>query len=77
MSSTFLTRLRLGPMLVDAKGVARLYEGNVRRGDFILMVAAALLVVLVVVIVSQPLHVIFRGTWLTLRDFWLDVTGTF
>jgi hypothetical protein len=31
----------------------------------------------VVVIVSQPLHVIFRGTWLTLRDFWLDVTGTF
>ena len=31
MSSTFLTRLRLGPMLVDAKGVARLYEGNVRR----------------------------------------------
>ena len=77
MSSTFLTRLRIGPMLVDAKGVARLYEGNVRRGDVLLMVAAALVVVLVVVIVSQPLHVIFRGTWLTLRDFWLDVTGTF
>ena len=77
MSSTFLTRLRLGPMLVDAKGVARLYEGNVRRSDIVLMVGAALLVMLVVVIVSQPLHVIFRGTWLTLRDFWLDVTGTF
>jgi uncharacterized membrane-anchored protein len=77
MSSTFLTRLRLGPMLVDAKGVARLYEGNVRRSDFVLMVASALVVVLVVVIVSQPLHVIWRGTWLTLRDFWLDVTGTF
>lgn len=77
MSSTFLTRLRLGPMLVDAKGVARLYEGNVRRSDIVLLVAAALLVILVVVIVSQPLHVIFRGTWLTLRDFWLDVTGTF
>jgi uncharacterized membrane-anchored protein len=77
MSSTFLTRLRLGPMLVDAKGVARLYEGNVRRSDILLMVAAAVLVMLVVVIVSQPLHVIFRGTWLTLRDFWLDVSGTF
>ena len=77
MSSTFLTRLRLGPMLVDAKGVARLYEGNVRRSDLLLLVAAALIVMLVVILVSQPLHVIFRGTWLTLRDFWFDVTGTF
>ena len=33
MSSTFLTRLRIGPMLVDAKGVARLYEPTVRRRD--------------------------------------------
>ena len=33
MSSTFLTRLRLGPVLVDAKGVSRLYEGRVRRRD--------------------------------------------
>jgi uncharacterized membrane-anchored protein len=77
MSSTFLTRLRLGPMLVDANGVARLYEGNVKRSDLLLLVVAALIVMLVVVVVSQPLHVIFRGTWLTLRDFWLDVTGTF
>ena len=77
MSSTFLTRLRLGPMLVDAKGVARLYEGNVRRSDLLLLIGAALLVVLVVTIVSQPLHVIFRGTWLTLRDFWADITGGF
>jgi uncharacterized membrane-anchored protein len=77
MSSTFLTRLRIGPMLVDAKGVARLYEGNVRRRDLFLLVAAALLVMLVVTIVSQPMHVIFRGTWLTLRDLWLDLTGTF
>jgi hypothetical protein len=57
--------------------VARLYEGNVKRSDLLLLVAAALIVMLVVVVVSQPLHVIFRGTWLTLRDFWLDVTGTF
>jgi len=77
MSSTFLTRLRIGPMLVDAKGVAKLYEGNVRRIDLLLLIASALLVVLVVIIVSPPLHVIFRGTWLTLRDRWLDLTGTF
>ena len=35
MASTFLTRLRLGPMLVDAKGVSRLYEGRVRRRDIV------------------------------------------
>ena len=77
MSSTFLTRLRIGPMLVDAKGVARLYEGNVRRRDLFLLVAAALVVMAVITLVSQPMHVIFRGTWLTLRDLWLDLTGTF
>ena len=26
MSSTFLTRLRIGEILVDAKGVSRLYQ---------------------------------------------------
>ena len=77
MSSTFLTRLRIGPMLVDAKGVARLYEGNVRRRDLLLLVVAALIVMAVVTLVSQPMHVLFRGTWLTLRDLWLDLTGTF
>jgi uncharacterized membrane-anchored protein len=76
MSSTFLTRLRLGPMLVDAKGVARLYEPTVRRGDLLLLVAAALVVMLVITLVSQPLQIILDGVWLTIRDFWFDVTGT-
>lgn len=76
MSSTFLTRLRLGPMLVDAKGVARLYEPTVRRTDLLLLVAAALVVMLVITLVSQPLQIILDGVWLTIRDFWFDVTGT-
>ena len=42
MASTFLTRLRLGPVLVDAKGVSRLYEGRIRRRDMVLLVASAL-----------------------------------
>ena len=42
MASTFLTRLRLGPVLVDAKGVSRLYEGRIRRRDMLLLVASAL-----------------------------------
>ncbi len=77
MSSTFLTRLRLGPMLVDAKGVARLYESTVRRGDLVLLVLAALLVMLIITLVSEPIQVILDGVWLTLEDLWFDITGTF
>ena len=77
MSSTFLTRLRIGPMLVDAKGVARLYEPTVRRGDLLLLVAAAMLVMVVIILVSEPVRVLLDGLWLTLRDLWFSVTGTF
>jgi uncharacterized membrane-anchored protein len=77
MSSTFLTRLRIGPMLVDAKGVARLYEPTVRRGDLLVMVAAALLVVVIIALVSEPVRVLLDGFWLTLRDLWFSVTDTF
>jgi uncharacterized membrane-anchored protein len=68
MASTFLTRLRLGPMLVDAKGVSRLYEGRVRRLDILFLVAAALVAMLVVGIVAEPIHVFARGLWVTLKD---------
>ena len=69
MASTFLTRLRLGPMLVDAKGVSRLYEGRVRRLDIFLLVGAALIAMIVVAIVAEPIHVFARGLWVTLKDF--------
>jgi uncharacterized membrane-anchored protein len=68
MASTFLTRLRLGPVLVDAKGVSRLYEGRVRRLDIVLLVGAALVAMLVVAIVAEPIHVFARGLWVTLKD---------
>jgi uncharacterized membrane-anchored protein len=69
MASTFLTRLRLGPMLVDAKGVSRLYEGRVRRIDIVLLVTAAVIAMIVVGIVAEPIHVFARGLWVTLKDF--------
>ncbi|HKA94575.1 MAG TPA: putative cytokinetic ring protein SteA [Acidimicrobiia bacterium] len=77
MSSTFLTRLRLGPALVDAKGVNRLYEGRVRRRDIALLVGSAIIAIIVVSIVSEPIHVFLRGVELTLRDFWFSITDTF
>jgi uncharacterized membrane-anchored protein len=77
MSSTFLTRLRLGPALVDAKGVNRLYEGRVRRRDIALLVGSAILAIIVVSIVSEPIHVFLRGIELTLRDLWFSISDTF
>jgi uncharacterized membrane-anchored protein len=77
MSSTFLTRLRLGPALVDAKGVSRLYEGRVRRRDMALLVASALVAIIVVSIVSEPIHVFLRGIELTLRDLWFSISDKF
>jgi len=77
MSSTFLTRLRIGPMLVDAKGVARLYEPTVRRRDLLFLVLAALLVVIVIVLVSDPAQVILDGVWVTLKDLWYSITDRF
>lgn len=77
MSSTFLTRLRLGPLLVDAKGVNRLYEGRVRRRDLLLLVAAALLAMVAVTIVAEPLHVFLDGLRLTFEDWWRSMTDRF
>jgi uncharacterized membrane-anchored protein len=77
MSSTFLTRLRLGPVLVDAKGVNRLYESRIRRRDLLLLVVAAVLAIVVMSVVSEPLHVYLRGVKLTLEDLWDTVTTAF
>ncbi|MFN8036085.1 MAG: putative cytokinetic ring protein SteA [Acidimicrobiia bacterium] len=75
MSSTFLTRLRLGPVLVDAKGVNQLYEGRVRRRDLIMLVAAAFVAVVAISIVSEPIHTYLDGIRLTLRDVWSSITS--
>jgi uncharacterized membrane-anchored protein len=41
MASTFLTRLRLGGKLVDAKGVSRLYRSRISTAALIVLVLAA------------------------------------
>jgi len=75
MSSTFLTRLRLGPALVDAKGVSQLYEGRVRSGDLLLLIGAAVAAMLVVTLTSDPLQTFLEAIWLYLRNLWLSITG--
>lgn len=70
MASTFLTRLRLGPVLVDAKGVNRLYEGRVRRRDLILLVGAAILAMAAMTLASDSLRVFLHGFRLVIEDLW-------
>ena len=73
----FLTRTRLGPVLVDAKGVSRLYEGRVRRSDVVLLLLSALAVVVVMAFVAEPLRVFLSGLRLTARDLWYSFSDWF
>jgi uncharacterized membrane-anchored protein len=77
MASTFLTRLRLGPLLVDAKGVNRLYQSAVRRRDLVFLVASALLVVVAMLAVSDAMQTFWDALWLRLRDWWDSVLDAF
>ncbi|UPK73192.1 putative cytokinetic ring protein SteA [Nocardioidaceae bacterium SCSIO 66511] len=45
MASTFLTRLRLGPKLIDAKGVSRLHHARIRMWQLLILLAAGLLAI--------------------------------
>jgi uncharacterized membrane-anchored protein len=77
MASTFLTRLRLGPVVVDAKGVNRLYESRLRRRDLVLLIASALLVVVVMAIASDSFRVFLHGFTVVFSDSWSRVRGWF
>jgi uncharacterized membrane-anchored protein len=67
MASTFLVRLKVGPILVDAKGVNRLYQSTVRKRDLMFLVVSAVLTMLMIALISVPLHTFFRGFYLLFR----------
>ena len=53
MASTFLTLLRVGPKLIDAKGVTRLYRNGIRTWQLMLLLLSGLLA-LAVALASTP-----------------------
>lgn len=66
MASTFLTRLKMGGKLVDAKGVARLYRPTISTSSLVLLVLAVLVAMaaaLAVVTVGQPAVQSLAGWW--------------
>ena len=60
MSSTFLTRLKVGEILVDAKGVSRLVSRRVGLVPFLVFALAALAALVVAVVVSPALREVFE-----------------
>jgi uncharacterized membrane-anchored protein len=74
MASTFLVRLRVGEILVDAKGVSRMYRGTLRGRDAALLVGAALLAIVVIVAISPPLRLLMKLIYESARQFLFRLT---
>ena len=68
MASTFLVRLKVGPKLVDAKGVNRLYRPTVRTRDLMLLIGAALATWLIVALTSPAVRLWFEQMFTRIRN---------
>jgi uncharacterized membrane-anchored protein len=67
MSSTFLTRLRIGEILVDAKGVSRLYRPQPGLTPLLVVIAAGLVAMIAVVWMTPALRDVANLLWLKLQ----------
>lgn len=67
MASTLLVRTKLGPSLVDARGVSRLYRARPRASYWVGLVAASLFPLLVVALLAPPVREAARLVWLQVR----------
>ncbi len=66
MSSTFLTRLRVGEILVDAKGVSRLYRPRPGVAPLLVVIAAGLIALIAVVWMTPALRDVAQLLWVRL-----------
>ena len=74
MASTFLTRLRVGGKLVDAKGVSRLYRSRISTLSLVFLVLATLAAMAAAVFVSEVGHAysaLIKDQWDSFL-FWLS-----
>jgi uncharacterized membrane-anchored protein len=68
MSSTFITRLKVGEILIDAKGVSRLASRQVGIWPLVLLALAGLAAIAVAIVVSPALRHLIEYLGLRLRD---------
>lgn len=74
MASTFLIRLRVGEILVDAKGVSRMYRAGIRGRDAVLLVGAALFAIFLVVAISPSLRLMVKLLYDSARAFIFQIS---
>jgi uncharacterized membrane-anchored protein len=68
MSSTFITRLKVGEILIDAKGVSRLASRQVGIWPLVLLALAGLAAIAVAILVSPALRHVIEYLALRLRE---------
>ncbi|MGE5598580.1 MAG: putative cytokinetic ring protein SteA [Bacteroidota bacterium] len=67
MASTFLVRLKVGAILVDARGVSRLYHSRLRPRYLVLLVSAAVLPLLALGVVAENPPPVLQILWVRLK----------
>lgn len=73
MASTFLVRLRIGPKLVDAKGVSELHRAGPTRLELLGLVLAAFITMLIIVGISPSMQLIVEHIGLWLQNVWFNI----
>lgn len=77
MASTFLTRLRVGSKLVDAKGVSQLYRQRISNLQLAILVVAGLLALVVAIASTSGGQTLFGLLWARWDDLMAWVGGLF
>lgn len=67
MASTFLVRLKVGPKLIDAKGVNELYKSSLKPKYMIGLGLAALLPIIVIALLFPPMQELLKLIQIKLR----------
>jgi len=77
MASTFLTRLRVGGKLVDAKGVSRLYRARISSLSLVLMLVVGLLALGAALWSTDGGRALLQVLGARIDDLWSSIQGAF
>jgi uncharacterized membrane-anchored protein len=77
MASTFLTRLRVGGKLIDAKGVSRLYRPRISALSVMLMLAVGILALGVALWSTEGGRAVLEVLLARIDDLWAHLQGVF
>ena len=77
MASTFLTRLRVGGKLVDAKGVSRLYRARISAWGLVVMLVVGLLALGAALWSTDGGRALLQVLGARIDDLWSSIQGVF